>query len=145
MRFFPGPPDPPAGVPTAAVAGPTSVTVNWSSPAFDGGHKLAGYIVETETEDQPDWQEVLRSSHSLSVVVTSLDPSKSYRLAIVTSPKPGAIFLSRFRVRAVNIHGSSEPSAPSEMFSFTQNGETSVNDMLPKFAEIETGDVFKAK
>lgn len=65
-----GPPDPPAGLPSVKPSGPTSVVVNWSSPAFDGGHKLAGYIVEVRIEDVDEvWTEAARSSHALSAVV----------------------------------------------------------------------------
>lgn len=51
----------------------------------------------------------------------------------------------RFRVRSINIHGHSEPSEPSEAFSFGQQDDTSGNDFEPRFVAIESGDVFKAR
>jgi len=88
---------------------------------------LAGYIVESKSEDGDEWKEVARTSDSLSVTVSCLLPAKTYS----------------FRVRAVNIHGASEPSNASEPFILINTSPISIG--TPKHVSLENGDAFKTR
>ena len=74
--------------------GRRTALVNWSSPHYDGGCYIRGYRVECSGDG--DWEVVANVSHSLSVTVP-------------VAPGPAR----RFRVRAENRHGLSEPSQES--------------------------------
>ncbi|KAK3921262.1 Myosin light chain kinase, smooth muscle [Frankliniella fusca] len=94
-----GPPDPPAGRPLAVAdpSGGRCAVITWSSPPYDGGRCVDGYLVEGRTESEAEWRPVAERCHSLSVVVRDLAAGRRYV----------------FRVRAENVHGLSEPSAQS--------------------------------
>ena len=53
--MFSGPPEPPAGRPSASIFNKDSVSVTWSSPPYDGGSVLIGYRVEMKTTTQDEW------------------------------------------------------------------------------------------
>ncbi|XP_034255052.1 calcium/calmodulin-dependent protein kinase type II-like [Thrips palmi] len=94
-----GPPDPPAGRPVAVSdpSGGLCAVLTWSSPPYDGGRCVDGYVVEGRTESETAWRVVAERCHSLSAVVRDLAPGRRHV----------------FRVRAENVHGLSEPSAAS--------------------------------
>lgn len=90
-----GPPDPPSGTPIVTMVD-NSVHITWCGPAYDGGCMILGFILEMQCEDS-DWTEVATVLDSLAYVYSNLMPTKTYR----------------FRVKAKNVHGCSEPGAPS--------------------------------
>ncbi|XP_026808599.1 uncharacterized protein LOC113550868 isoform X2 [Rhopalosiphum maidis] len=118
-----GPPDPPAGRPVVSVS-ETSADVTWSSPAYDGGCMVTGYGVEVRPFNQSDWKLVADKCHSLSHIVRGLAPGESYV----------------FRVRAENMHGSSEASLESTPVYILQTDYG--NTLWPKTVNIENGDLF---
>ncbi|KAE9527726.1 hypothetical protein AGLY_012799 [Aphis glycines] len=118
-----GPPDPPAGRPVVSVL-ETSADVTWSSPAYDGGCMVTGYGVEVRPFNQSDWKLVADKCHSLSHIVRGLAPGESYV----------------FRVRAENMHGSSEASLESTPVYILQTDYG--NTLWPKTVNIENGDLF---
>ena len=78
----------------------SSVNVAWCSPPYDGGCALTGYSIEMRQVDEESWTLVGETYHSLSHTVNGLVPDETYL----------------FRVRAINIHGASEPSIESDPF-----------------------------
>lgn len=54
--YVPGIPDPPSGGIGVSNIG-TSVTLTWSSPPYDGGCMITGYVVEMRIGTQP-WVEL---------------------------------------------------------------------------------------
>ncbi|MBX9717977.1 MAG: fibronectin type III domain-containing protein, partial [Microbacteriaceae bacterium] len=80
--------------------GNSSVDVNWTAPANEGGASVTDYVIEyTEDSATPAWQTVDDGvSTDTSTRVTGLTNGTSYL----------------FRVSAVNSFGTSTPSAPSE-------------------------------
>ncbi|CAI6343292.1 unnamed protein product [Macrosiphum euphorbiae] len=118
-----GPPDPPAGRPVVSVL-ETSADVTWSSPAYDGGCMVTGYGVEVRPFNQSDWKLVADKCHSLSHIVRGLAPGESYV----------------FRVRAENMHGSSEASLESTPVYILQTDYG--NTLWPKTVNIENGELF---
>ncbi|XP_022161453.1 uncharacterized protein LOC111027387 isoform X2 [Myzus persicae] len=118
-----GPPDPPAGRPVVSVS-ETSADVTWSSPAYDGGCMVTGYGVEVRPFNQSDWKLVADKCHSLSHIVRGLAPGESYV----------------FRVRAENMHGSSEASLESTPVYILQTDYG--NTLWPKTVNIEKGEQF---
>ena len=118
-----GPPDPPASRPFLGHidAASKSLTLAWYGSSFDGGSIVTGYIVEMSswpiTDDSrppeaTDWTVITNSHHSTSFVVKGLSLDCEYI----------------FRVKAVNVHGESEPSRVSEPVSFGVNGATNDDD-----------------
>ena len=79
---------------TATLHSTTQVTLSWSAPAKSGGTYLTGYKVEV-SKDGGDWEEAGTAHPTDSCFKhTMLDASKAHR----------------YRVRAVNTVGESEPS-----------------------------------
>ncbi|KAL0156310.1 hypothetical protein M9458_047556, partial [Cirrhinus mrigala] len=76
----------------------TSLVLSWSGPCFDGGSAITGYVVEFQRLDQTEpsnWTELTNQCQNTSYRVRSgLDPQGQYR----------------FRVRACNAAGVSDPS-----------------------------------
>jgi len=118
-----GPPDPPAGKPVVSVS-ETSADVTWSSPAYDGGCMVTGYSVEVRPFNQSDWKLVADKCHSLSHIVRGLAPGESYV----------------FRVRAENMHGSSDASLESIPVYILQTDYG--NTISPKKVNVENGELF---
>lgn len=127
--FFSGPPDPPSGQPTSSISGPNTAEVTWSSPAFDGGCKITGYVVEMKKCKDGNWETISDSCHSLSHQVKDLEPEEKYV----------------FRVRAENIHGQSEPSSVSNEITIPINEPESSPQFEPRQVTIESGEKFKSK
>ncbi|XP_056881527.1 myosin light chain kinase, smooth muscle-like [Takifugu flavidus] len=95
-------PDPPASQPVVSQLTSVSLVLSWTGPSYDGGKAVQGYIVEVRPEGlgkTPGWTELATRCKSTSYHVRSgLDPLGRYR----------------FRVRAYNSAGISEPSQESE-------------------------------
>ncbi|KAF5273320.1 hypothetical protein FQR65_LT04742 [Abscondita terminalis] len=92
-----GPPDPPQGKPSV-VAGAESVTVTWSTSPYDGGSIITGFALEYSLIGSNIWNVAVNNCHSLNYTVHGL--------------KSNSIYV--FRVRAINIYGSSPPSLVSD-------------------------------
>ncbi|XP_078043308.1 myosin light chain kinase, smooth muscle-like isoform X2 [Augochlora pura] len=133
-----GPPDPPAGVPSVCCS-PGTTTINWRSSPYDGGCTVTGYTVEMNHAGENDWITVTESCYSLSHTIDSsgmdiVEPGEKYR----------------FRVRAENIHGVSEPGNESEFVRIPKEGETQLCDDEEEFeppfearvVEMEGGHLF---
>ena len=112
-----GPPDPPTSRPFLGHIDPAtrSLTLAWYGSGFDGGSIVTGYVVEMSSwpitaDSRPpeatDWTVVTNRHHSTSFVVKGLSYDREYI----------------FRVKAVNVHGESEPSRVSEPVSFRVHG-----------------------
>uniref|UniRef100_A0A8C1Z2X7 Myosin light chain kinase, smooth muscle n=1 Tax=Cyprinus carpio TaxID=7962 RepID=A0A8C1Z2X7_CYPCA len=80
----------------------SSLVLSWSGPCFDGGSAITAYVVEFQRLDQTepgDWTEITNQCQNTSYRVRSgLDPQGQYR----------------FRVRACNAVGASDPSEESD-------------------------------
>uniref|UniRef100_A0A672FYN7 Myosin light chain kinase, smooth muscle-like n=1 Tax=Salarias fasciatus TaxID=181472 RepID=A0A672FYN7_SALFA len=96
-------PDPPASHPVVSQLSTQSLVLSWTGPSYDGGTAVLGYIVEViqEGPDKPgSWTEIISRCRNTSHHVRSgLEPLGQYR----------------FRVRAYNSAGTSEPSQESEI------------------------------
>ncbi|XP_015434395.1 PREDICTED: myosin light chain kinase, smooth muscle-like [Dufourea novaeangliae] len=133
-----GPPDPPAGVPSVYCS-PGTTTINWRSSPYDGGCTVTGYTVEMNRAGENTWTTVAESCHSLSHTVPALGTD---------TVVPGERY--RFRVRAENIHGVSEPGNESEFVRIPKEGETQLyedeEEFEPPFearvVEMEDGHLF---
>ncbi|GLH01363.1 Obscurin [Gryllus bimaculatus] len=131
-----GPPDPPAGKPTVSPCTGGAI-VAWSSAPYDGGCMITGYSVEMQRVGDDEWQQVASGCHSLSNVVSNLSVGENYV----------------FRVRAENVHGLSEPSAESSVFSLDLQSSAIPDDneddecftpaFSPRLVTIEPGEDFK--
>ncbi|XP_067431786.1 myosin light chain kinase, smooth muscle-like isoform X2 [Thunnus thynnus] len=95
-------PDPPASSPVVSQLSTQSLVLSWTGPSYDGGTAVLGYIVEVRQEGPEksrSWTEVVRRCKNTSYQVCSgLKPQGQYR----------------FRVRAYNTAGVSEPSQESD-------------------------------
>ncbi|XP_012874877.1 PREDICTED: myosin light chain kinase, smooth muscle isoform X1 [Dipodomys ordii] len=91
-------PDPPAGTPCASDIRSSSLTLSWYGSSYDGGSAVQSYNVEIWDSEDKTWKE-LATCRSTSFNVQNLLPDLEYK----------------FRVRAVNIYGTSEPSQESEL------------------------------
>ncbi|XP_035300483.1 myosin light chain kinase, smooth muscle isoform X4 [Cricetulus griseus] len=99
-------PDPPAGTPCASDIRSSSLTLSWYGSSYDGGSAVQSYNVEIwDTEDKM-WKE-LATCRSTSFNVQDLLPDREYK----------------FRVRAVNVYGTSEPSQESELTAVGEKPE----------------------
>nr|XP_044249283.1 muscle M-line assembly protein unc-89 isoform X4 [Drosophila takahashii] len=131
-----GPPEPPSGQPSVSL-GPDRVAVAWCGPPYDGGCMITGFIIEKQTIgedcDTDSWQLVTRVVDTLAYTVKNLQPQMQYR----------------FRVRAENIHGRSEPGQASELVQITskpQRGTTSdVTDHFGQSVSVQSGGDFKSR
>lgn len=92
-------------------------TVVWRSPPYDGGRTVIGYTVEAKHVGESTWTVIAKSCHSLSHTV----PSAETNFVI-----PGESY--RFRVRAENIHGLSDPSMESDSVRIPKEGETMLQE-----------------
>ncbi|XP_063749336.1 myosin light chain kinase, smooth muscle-like isoform X2 [Eleginops maclovinus] len=95
-------PDPPASHPVISQLSTQSLVLSWTGPSYDGGTAVLGYKVEVreEGQDTPEsWTEATsRCKNTTFHVRSGLEPLGQYR----------------FRVRAYNSAGVSEPSQESE-------------------------------
>lgn len=96
LFFLLDPPGPPS-CPEVKDKTKSSISLAWKPPAKDGGSPIKGYIVEMQEEGTTDWKRVNEPDKLLTsceCVVPNLKELKKYR----------------FRVKAVNEAGESEPS-----------------------------------
>ncbi|XP_047646555.1 myosin light chain kinase, smooth muscle isoform X2 [Phacochoerus africanus] len=91
-------PDPPAGTPCASDIRSSSLTLSWYGSSYDGGSAVQSYSVEIWDSVDKTWKE-LATCRSTSFNVQDLLPDREYK----------------FRVCAINIYGTSEPSQESEL------------------------------
>nr|XP_015217463.1 PREDICTED: myosin light chain kinase, smooth muscle-like isoform X2 [Lepisosteus oculatus] len=95
-------PQPPAGRPFISQLCLTSLVLSWSGPCYDGGSAVTGYVVEVKQVGPGKcggWTEVTDRCKSTSYRVRSgLQTLQEYR----------------FRVRAINAVGISQPSQESD-------------------------------
>ncbi|KAM7132198.1 myosin light chain kinase, smooth muscle isoform 1-T3 [Molossus nigricans] len=91
-------PDPPAGTPCASDIRSSSLTLSWYGSSYDGGSAVQSYSVEIWDSVNKTWKE-LATCRSTSFHVQDLLPDRDYK----------------FRVRAINVYGTSEPSQESEL------------------------------
>lgn len=102
LNFSSDRPDPPASQPVVSQLSTQSLVLSWTGPSYDGGTAVLGYIVEVRQEGLDkagSWTEVISRCKSTTYHVRSgLQPLGQYR----------------FRVRAYNSAGVSEPSQESE-------------------------------
>uniref|UniRef100_A0A4W5MYT3 Fibronectin type-III domain-containing protein n=1 Tax=Hucho hucho TaxID=62062 RepID=A0A4W5MYT3_9TELE len=104
-------PHPPASSPMVSQLSSRSLVLSWSGPSYDGGSAVTGYVVEVRREgpEKPEnWSEVTTSCKNTSYRIHSvLEPLGEYR----------------FRVRAYNSAGVSEPSEVSDCVKMDTRGE----------------------
>ncbi|KAG2470302.1 TITIN protein, partial [Polypterus senegalus] len=74
-----------------------SVSLGWKAPDKDGGSPIKGYIIEMQPEGTSDW-------------TRANDPEKLHPTCAFTVPNLPELKKYRFRVKAVNAAGESEPS-----------------------------------
>ncbi|XP_073660258.1 myosin light chain kinase, smooth muscle isoform X6 [Tursiops truncatus] len=91
-------PDPPAGTPCASDIRSSSLTLSWYGSSYDGGSAVQSYSVEIWDSADKKWKE-LATCRSTSFNIHDLLPDREYK----------------FRVRAINVYGTSEPSQESEL------------------------------
>lgn len=92
----------------------SSVALAWKPPQKDGGSPIKGYIVEMQDEGSTDWKKVNEGDKlfpTCECVIPNLKELRKYR----------------FRVKAVNAAGESEPSPATS--------EIPVQDILGKSSE----------
>lgn len=70
-----------------------TATLKWNPPKDDGGSEVTGYRIEYQEVGSPNWEKVLETVGGTTHTVRALDHGKQYR----------------FRVRAENMMGLSEP------------------------------------
>uniref|UniRef100_A0A8C9J498 Myosin light chain kinase, smooth muscle n=1 Tax=Panthera tigris altaica TaxID=74533 RepID=A0A8C9J498_PANTA len=99
-------PDPPAGTPCASDIRSSSLTLSWYGSSYDGGSAVQSYSVEIWDSVDKTWKE-LATCRSTSFNVQDLLPDREYK----------------FRVRAVNVYGTSEPSQESELTAVGEKPE----------------------
>lgn len=93
-------PNPPASQPVVSQLSTQSLVLSWSGPNYDGGTTILGYILEVckESSDKSEsWTELSRCKNTSYHVQSGLEPLGRYR----------------FRIRAYNSAGISEPSQES--------------------------------
>lgn len=96
-------PQPPASSPVVCVLSSHSLILSWSGPFYDGGSAITGYVAEVQQVSSTRagcWTELSAGCKSTSLRVSSgLRPQAEYR----------------FRVRACNAVGLSDPSPESRV------------------------------
>ncbi|XP_066498232.1 myosin light chain kinase, smooth muscle isoform X2 [Hoplias malabaricus] len=123
-------PQPPASCPVVCVLSQSSVVLSWSGPCYDGGSAVTGYVVEIQSVDSnhsKHWTELSAHCRSTSLRVTSgLKPQGQYR----------------FRVRACNTVGISEPSQESQVIKMDGPGNPH-EEKLNHFVTVTVDDKHK--
>nr|XP_056717065.1 myosin light chain kinase, smooth muscle isoform X2 [Euleptes europaea] len=99
-------PDPPAGRPCASDIRCSSLTISWYGSSYDGGSAVQSYTVEIWNTLENKWTD-LTTCRSTSYNVQDLLPDREYK----------------FRVRAANVYGISEPSQESELVKVGEKQE----------------------
>ncbi|CAL8382382.1 unnamed protein product [Gadus morhua 'NCC'] len=103
-------PEAPGSPPVVSQLSTRSLVLSWGGPNYDGGSAILGYVVEKRAVgpgQAGDWSVVANRCMSTSLRVRSgLEPQVPYR----------------FRVRAYNFSGASEPSEESELVKLETAG-----------------------
>uniref|UniRef100_A0A2K5RX92 Myosin light chain kinase, smooth muscle n=1 Tax=Cebus imitator TaxID=2715852 RepID=A0A2K5RX92_CEBIM len=99
-------PDPPADTPRASDIRSSSLTLSWYGSSYDGGSAVQSYGIEIWDSANKTWKE-LATCRSTSFNVQDLLPDHEYK----------------FRVRAISVYGTSEPSQESELTRVGENPE----------------------
>ncbi|KAA0704509.1 Myosin light chain kinase, smooth muscle [Triplophysa tibetana] len=123
--------DPPGSVPFVSQLTHTSVVLSWSGPCYDGGSAITGYVVELQRLDgrEPgDWTELVNQC-----------PNTSYRVCSGLHPQGEY----RFRVRACNAAGVSEPSDESDRIKMDTEGEA--QQEVTSYVDVVTDTTHKAR
>ncbi|XP_076826452.1 myosin light chain kinase, smooth muscle-like isoform X2 [Brachyhypopomus gauderio] len=125
-------PEHPASCPFVSQLTPKSLALSWCGPAYDGGSPVTDYVVEVQRLDQSgsgDWKELTSQCKDTTYRVTSdLHPQGEYR----------------FRVRACNAMGVSEPSEASDCISMETAGELQEEE-TPSYVEAIIDTTNKVK
>jgi len=82
--------------------------------------------------DKDNWQQVTRVVDTLAYTVKNLQPQMQYR----------------FRIRAENIHGRSEPGQASELVQITSKPQRTTADVTDHFGQsvsVQSGGDFKSR
>ncbi|KAL7850238.1 hypothetical protein SRHO_G00195870 [Serrasalmus rhombeus] len=123
-------PQPPVSCPVVCILSHEAVVLSWSGPCYDGGSAVTGYVVEVQSvgSDHSDhWTELSAHCRSTSLRVSSgLQPQGQYR----------------FRVRACNAVGVSEPSQESQVIKMESPGK-SHEEKIEEFVTVTIDDVHK--
>lgn len=106
VYVFADKPDPPAGTPCASDIRSSSLTLSWYGSSYDGGSAVQSYTVEIWNSVESKWTD-LTTCRSTSFNVQDLQPDREYK----------------FRVRAANVYGISEPSQESELVKVGEKQE----------------------
>uniref|UniRef100_A0A2R9A853 Myosin light chain kinase, smooth muscle n=1 Tax=Pan paniscus TaxID=9597 RepID=A0A2R9A853_PANPA len=96
----------PAGTPCASDIRSSSLTLSWYGSSYDGGSAVQSYSIEIWDSANKTWKE-LATCRSTSFNVQDLLPDHEYK----------------FRVRAINVYGTSEPSQESELTTVGEKPE----------------------
>ncbi|TEA10240.1 hypothetical protein DBR06_SOUSAS3710004 [Sousa chinensis] len=110
-------PDPPAGTPCASDIRSSSLTLSWYGSSYDGGSAVQSYSVEIWDSADKKWKE-LATCRSTSFNIHDLLPDREYK----------------FRVRAINVYGTSEPSQESELTVVGEKPEGRLPSFHPRLA-----------
>ncbi|KAM6222738.1 myosin light chain kinase, smooth muscle isoform 2-T2 [Rhynchocyon petersi] len=105
-------PDPPAGTPCASDVRSSSLTLSWYGSSYDGGSAVQSYSVEIWDSVDKMWKD-LATCRSTSFNVQDLLPDREYK----------------FRVRAINVYGTSEPSQESELTAVGEKPEEAKDEV----------------
>ncbi|XP_060118705.1 myosin light chain kinase, smooth muscle isoform X1 [Heteronotia binoei] len=116
-------PDPPARRPCASDIRSSSLTISWYGSSYDGGSAVQAYTVEIWNTVDKKWTD-LTTCRSTSYNVQDLLADREYK----------------FRVRAANVYGISEPSQESELVKV---GDKKEGKFLPQEEEVEGSDAEK--
>ncbi|RVE59690.1 hypothetical protein OJAV_G00190990 [Oryzias javanicus] len=121
-------PSPPASQPFVSRKTTHSLVLSWSGPGYDGGTAVLGYIIETSREDsvQP-WAEISRCKNTSHHIRSGLEPQGRYR----------------FRVRAYNSAGVSEPGKQSECVKMANSTDQRDEPVSYVTVTIDTQHDFK--
>lgn len=90
-------PHPPEGRPVVSDVDWKSCVLCWQPPKYDGGSPITSYLIEKRSLEMSVWVRAA-SSHKSQVTIYDLVDGTMYA----------------FRVRAINIYGTSDPSAESD-------------------------------
>ncbi|XP_039595109.1 myosin light chain kinase, smooth muscle isoform X1 [Polypterus senegalus] len=116
-------PQPPAGRPHISQTRSGALTLSWSGPCYDGGSAVTSYVVEMH-------QEGANNTETWNVL-TATCLSTSYRLPAGLHPQGKC----RFRVRATNVAGVSEPSLETELISMDSVEENGTEEP-PQYTDV---------
>uniref|UniRef100_A0A8C7ZLB4 Non-specific serine/threonine protein kinase n=1 Tax=Oryzias sinensis TaxID=183150 RepID=A0A8C7ZLB4_9TELE len=121
-------PSPPASQPFVSRKTPHSLVLSWSGPSYDGGTAVLGYIIEISRGDSDKaWTEISRCKNTSHHIRSGLEPQGRYR----------------FRVRAYNSAGVSEPGKESEYVKMANSTEKKEEPASYATVTIDTQHDFK--